>query len=249
MSRADPFTHSDIERRRNEARVDPRLVESLTDKAPTIAAKGFPTLEAAKQRFAQELCCTIWAYRARIIADKQERPARVVATLKRGEGPTKKLLEWLKSLPQSVRFELRAEGIEGLLNELAVLLDALGSNAKKRSAYWQGHVELHRPSGAANASLTLRQSLIDIITRFSPDDPSDSERQKRKNRHNRDRWVATAAKAIGAKYPDEKKNRGRFTGERTVNTQRLIMKLPKRRRLERSKEERERARRLAKTDL
>ena len=190
-----------------------------------------------------------WAYLATVIANKQERPARKVASLKQGAARAKKLLEWLKSLPPSLRLELRAEGIEGLLNDLAVLLDALGSNAKKQSAYWQGHVESHRPTGAANASLSLRQSLMDLVTRFSPGDPSDSDRQKRKNRHNWDRWVATAAKAIGARYPDEKKNRRRFTGEQAVNTQTTGKKTPKRRRREQSKEERERTRRLARVDL
>ena len=153
-------------------------------------------------------CCTIWAYRARIIADKQERPARVVATLKRGEGHNKEVVRMAQVTSPKCPLRIARGRDRRLAQRVSRPPDALGSNAKKRSAYWQGHVVLHRPSGAANASLTLRQSLIDIITRFSPDDPSDSERQKRKNRHNRDRWVATAAKAIGAKYPDEKKNRG-----------------------------------------
>jgi hypothetical protein len=181
VPRANPFTRSDTEKRRIEARVDPSLVKVLTDEAPIVVKKGYPTLEVAKERFAFELVSTIWAYRARVIGNKQERPARIVATLKQGAGRTKKLLEWLKSLPQSVRFELRAEGIEDLLNDQAVLLDALYSNARSRSAYWQDRVETHRPTGAGDASLTLRQSLMDLINRFSPEDPSVSARQKRKN--------------------------------------------------------------------
>jgi hypothetical protein len=249
MSRADPFTRSDIEWRHIEAGVYPRLIESLTDKAPIIAKKGFPTLEAAKQRFAQELCCAIWVYRARVIADKQERPARIVATLKQGEKLAKKLLEWLNSLPPRVRFELRAEGIECLLNDLAVLLDALGSNATRRSTYWQSHVASHRPSGAANASRDLRQSLIDLVTRFSPDNPLDDDRAKRKNKGNRIRWVATAAKAIGARYPDEKKNLGRFIGKRAGDPQTRSAIPPKQGHRKESKEVRERNSRLAKITL
>ena len=42
------------------------------------------------------------------LGDKQESPARIVATLKPGLKPARKLLAWLKSLPVGVLIELQA---------------------------------------------------------------------------------------------------------------------------------------------
>jgi hypothetical protein len=80
-------------------------------------------------------------------------------------------------------------------------LEALISKTNDRLAYWRRHVEAHRPTGEGTRSLDLRRSLLDIIAKYS----SANERRRRN-------WAAFACRELGARYPDEKKNRGRFTG-------------------------------------
>jgi hypothetical protein len=110
---------------------------------------------------------------------------------------------------------------------------------------WQGRVETHRLAGESNASLGLRQSLSEIITTFLPDSAAATAREKRANERKRRSWIANAATAIGAKYPEEKKNRARFTGEslRTARAAKTGKRRPDRSNAE-SKEARARARRL-----
>jgi hypothetical protein len=176
-----------VEQRPKATEIDPALITKLILKAP-VADK------AEEKCLAPKLIWTIRHYRARVLADKQERPARIAAALKPGLKPARDLLRWLNSLPPGLRFELQAGGMEELL-------EALISKTKHRLAYWQRHVETHRPSGKGAASLDLRRSLIDIIAAHSSAD-------ERKQRN----WVAFACGEIGARYPLEKKNRQRFTG-------------------------------------
>jgi hypothetical protein len=203
VPRAKPFSRSHIEQRWDALSVDPALVKKLAEKAGIFSRTQMKQLSDAIQ-----------AYRARVLANKQERPAQIVAALRPGLRPAARLLEWLNSLPQSVRLDLTAGGIERLLHELAVLTEALAVETKSRMAYWRGHIETHRLAGEGNASLVLRQSLNGIIAMHLHDSVDATDRQKRANERNRHSWVAYAAKSIGAKYPNEKKNRARFTGER-----------------------------------
>lgn len=239
MTRSSPFTQAEVQQRsvtkrdpdfaQEEAECDAGLIQDLMRKA------SVP--ETVRERFCCEVRQAIWTYRVRVLADKQERSARTVTALRRGLGLTKKLSGWLQALPRGVRLGLREGGVEKRLDDLAVLLDALSSNTENRVAYYQGHVEVHRPTGEADASLSLRRSLSDIFTRHSPNQREPYRR----------RLVAKALKSIGARYPDEKKNRGRFTGERAVNTHTTSKKPLKR--ATQSKEARSRARRLAKIAL
>jgi hypothetical protein len=159
-----------------------------------------------ERKLKRQLISTIRHYRQRVLADKQERPARIVAALKPGLKPARDLLAWLNSLPVSVLIELRAGGIQ---TSLEVLIPRI----KSRAAYWQRHVAAHRPTGEDARNRELRWSLIDIITAHWPDAPDATNQQKRTNKRERHRWVAFACSEIGAKYPNEKKNRRRFIGE------------------------------------
>jgi len=208
VPRAKPFNRSHLKKRQVSLEVDPHLIKTLIDKVPLV------TDEAIRSNLEYELKPAIRAYRVRMLADSQERPARIVAALKRGLNPATSLLEWLNSLPQSLRQELRAGGVELLLHELAILTQRLKTRVEDRVCYWQGHVETHRPAGEGDASLDLRRSLTEIITKRLSDAPAAAERQKRANERRRRRWVADACREIGARYPNEKKNRRRFTGER-----------------------------------
>jgi hypothetical protein len=145
------------------------------------------------------------AYKARLTADSQERPARIVAALEPGLKPTKTLLSWLDSLPASVRLELRMGDIENQLNELQRHIEG-------RMNYWQHHTAAHRPAGEANAGLVLRKSLLDIIEECLPDTHEASDRQKQANERNRRKLVADLLADAGVEFPNEKKNRKRFIG-------------------------------------
>jgi hypothetical protein len=105
-----------------------------------------------------------------------------------------------------VLIELRAGGIQ-------TSLEALVSRIEHRVAYWQRRVAADRPTGEDARNRELRWSLIDIITAHWPDAPDATNQQKRTNKRERHRWVAFACREIGAKYPNEKKNRRRFIGE------------------------------------
>jgi hypothetical protein len=229
MPRAKPFVRSDVDKRPQTLRVDPQLIGKLVKKA-ALAPKvrdssqqvgGTPHIVgrmAPEEQLAHELEYAIKAYRAKVVAFKQERPAKIVATLKKGLKWTKKLSEWLAQLPASVRLELKAGGVEGTLEDLAILLEALASNTKSRIAHRERHIRAHRPAGEGAASLSLRQSLTDLIIRYCPDAPASNGQQKRAGERKRRCWVAAAAKRVGARYPHEKNERARFTGERSTKT-------------------------------
>jgi hypothetical protein len=181
MPLAKAISRSEVEQRSKETLVDPALIEK-------IAGRVGITDQAAKQK----LTYTIQAYRARVLALQQESPARIVAALKPGLNPARKLLEWLKLLPDGLLIELQAGGLEEHLHRII-----------NRANYWQRHVEAHRQAGEGDASLDLRLSLLDIVAAHCPDAPEWKRRRR----------VAFACREIGARYPNEKKHRRRFTGE------------------------------------
>jgi len=200
MSRATPFNRLDVERRSNETLVEPALIERLV-KAARITDRD------ERGQFEYKLNCTIQAYRARVLADKQERPAKIVAALEPGLKSAKECLAWFDALPVGVLSAQQA-------GDIRTSLDAIISTIENRLVYWQQHVAANRPAGEGAASLDLRRSLTDIITAHWPDVPDATQQQKRFNERERRGWVAFACSEIGAKYPDEKKNRRRFIGER-----------------------------------
>jgi hypothetical protein len=206
VPRAKPFVRTDVERRWRALEIDPLTLEKLVTRLPIDPN--------ARSRFASELYWAIRAYRARALAAKQARPAKILAALKPGIRHARKLSDWLNSLPQSVRLELRSGQIEGLLSDLAEVVEALSVVTRSRAVYWQTHVRAHRPAGASDASLAFRQSLMEMLARFLPDNPTATPRQKRTSERNRLRHAADIMRTIGAPFPSEKKNRGRFKGDR-----------------------------------
>jgi hypothetical protein len=198
MPRAGRFSRSDVEQRPEAVQDDPVLIERLVQEAGIADP-------AERECCQHELAWTIRHYRERVLADEQERPARIVAALKPGLKPAGSLSAWLNSLPVGVLIELRAGNIQ-------TSLEALIPRIENRVAYWQRRVAAHRPAGEGARNRELRRSLTDIITAHWPDPPDATDRQKRINRLKRDRWVAFACREIGARYPNEKKNRRRFIG-------------------------------------
>jgi len=201
MPKAKPVSRSDVERRSKEPQEELQVCElALINK---LVRRAGVTDQAETAKFKESLDCTIREYRLRVlVAEKQERPAQIVAALKPGVKAAKELLSWLDSLPVSVLIELQAGGVKEFCERVI-----------NREAYWQGHVNAHRPAGEGDASLALRRTLTAIITAHRPDPPNATAEQKRfKEQRLRD-WVAFACREIGAKYPHHKKHRRRFIGE------------------------------------
>jgi len=146
MSRATPFSRLEVQQRSQECLVNPALIEKLVEIAGA-ASKD------TKEKLRYKLDCTIRAYRARRLGDKQESPARIVAALKPGVKAAKELRAWLDSLPVGVLIELQAGGLEEHLHRII-----------NRANYWQRHVEAGRPTGEDAANLDLRWSLKDIYS-------------------------------------------------------------------------------------
>jgi hypothetical protein len=189
MPLAKPFSRSDVERRSMEALVDPALIEKF------VARTGV-TNSSERTQIEYKLSWTIKSYLARALADEQERPARKEAAVKPVRQYARGLLAQLKALPDGLRSELRAGGLEEQLAELI-------SKADDLLPCWRKHVAAHRPFGEEDASLALRLSLIDIFTTHCPDAP---EQRRRK-------WAAFVCREIDAPYPNEKTHRRRFMGE------------------------------------
>jgi len=210
VPRADRFSRSDVEQRPKASEIDPALIKRLILKV-LVGRLGRELIRTRRKliqtirQLIPQLISTIRHYRQRVLADEQERPARMVAALKPGLKPARAVLAWLNSLPVGVLMELQAGGMQ-------TSLEALIPRIENRVAYWQRHVAAQRPTGEDARNRELRWSLTDIITAHWPDPPEATEQQKRANERGRRNWVAFACKEIGAKYPNEKKNRRRFTG-------------------------------------
>jgi hypothetical protein len=197
MSRATPFTKTDVEERNASAQVDPELLERVCADAPV--------LDVQREHLKLEVRDAIWQHRLRTIQHKQELSARKVAALTRVLACSERLLQLLESLPQSLRMDLRNADIEPFLSDFSVLLEQLIERARLRSDYWHSHVEQNRPYGERSIGEWLRQDLMAIIGAVS----NAPERRRRQ-------WVARVCKAIGAKYPNEKKNKKRFLGQQVA---------------------------------
>jgi len=192
MPKAKPFSRSDVKQRAKKPLVDPALTEKLVEIAGAASTD-------TKEKLRHKLNCTVSAFFARRRGDKQESPARIVAALKPGLKPARKLLAWLDTLPVGVLIELQAGGVKEFCERV---IDC--------EAYWRGQVKTHRPAGEGAASLDLRLSLKDIY-----DNHCVGLRNKipeERERHLND-LVTQASKMIGARYPNEREHRGRFMGE------------------------------------
>jgi hypothetical protein len=205
MSRSKAISRWEVEQRRKENEADRELIQKLVDLA------GVASRES-KAEFKHKLTTTIEAYRARVLADQQERPARIMAALEPVLQSARDLLARLVSLPTGLRIELQAGGVEEQL-------EAMISKADDRLVYWRQHVAANRPTGEGAASLDLRRSLTDIFAAHCLDVPPEDRAKERKLRD----FVAYACQEIGARFPDETKNRRRFTGDHSSHCRESLM--------------------------
>jgi hypothetical protein len=186
VPRAKPFTRADVKSREalyEAISLDPAVIEKIK------AILKFEGVAAANgERLVSEIEQAIRTYKLTARADYQESPAHIVAALKPGLPLAKRLREWLNTLPQWLRFDLKFPELEELLVRI-----------KAQSDYWQAKVRAG-PIGHGPAALSLRQSLCIILAKDI------------KNERKMRRAMADILKAAGIKFPDEKKNPRRFTG-------------------------------------
>jgi hypothetical protein len=104
LSRAKPFTKAEVRARKDRARVRANLLDK--------ALRDAPVPKGHQMAFKSEVCDAVYGYRVRMLAHKQELPGRNAAALTRCVSPAQKLLVRLNSLPESLRIELRAGGLE-----------------------------------------------------------------------------------------------------------------------------------------
>src|SRR5262249_47122832 len=148
MPRAKPFSRLDVEQRSKKTEVNPALIDKLVRR---VGVSG----RAQKEKPRYKVRWTIPAYRARILAGQEERPARQVAALNPGLKLARDGLAWLDSLPMGVLTGSQA-------GDTKTCLEALVARIENRVAYWQRHVKTHRPAGEGAVGLGLRRALTAI---------------------------------------------------------------------------------------
>jgi hypothetical protein len=244
MPRPKPFTQADIEQRQ-------QLYHALLAEKPsfnaaherTIAAfiEKTSVLDDRKNKFTNEIRTSIHTYWLRRLQHKQELPARQAATLERvarsaertSRRPTTSavddLQKQLDALPLALRMELHVE--DRPHHAVASWLDRLIDAVNKRLVYWRRHGQQHRPAGERGIGLALRQSLLDILVRYS--DMSEADACRR---------VESLLRELGLRVLVAKKHHALFTGKPSTATLHMI-KL--RRATHPSREQRARAKRLS----
>jgi hypothetical protein len=187
VPRAKPFTQSDVDLRGTKLCTAPikRLVDRIKEKKP----QGFDT-----EKLSAQISASLAAYDAYLVVTDQERPANIIAALSGGEKLAIELRNWLRSLPQSVRFQLKMPNAESVLLELWGYIDV-------QKDYWRRHVIARRPN-ENERRLALRQNLLAIVAEHLPNAPELEQRH----------LVADLLTERGIPFPAEKKNRRRFTG-------------------------------------
>jgi hypothetical protein len=186
LPRAKPFSRADVESRKvlyKAFSLDPAVIEKIK------AILKFEGVAAANvERLVSEIGQAIRTYKATGHANRQESPARIVAALKPGLPLAKGLRVWLSTLPPWLRFDLKIPELEELFDRI-----------KKLSDDWQRKARAG-PVGHGYAALSLRDSLRSILANDIKNEPE------------RRRAVANILRAEGIRFPDEKKNRRKFTG-------------------------------------
>ena len=185
MPRAKAFTRSHV-KARAQVSLDLKVIDQIKT---TLKSAG---IEPAKlEQVACRIVLAIQTYKLRVLAESQESPARMVAALKPGLQPAKQLRQWLDTLPQSLHFDLKVSGMEGLRARI-----------EERLKYWEAKVRAHRPAGKGAAGLDLRQNLDSLLADHIG------------NEHKRRQAVADILAAASIKFPSEQKNRKKFTGRK-----------------------------------
>jgi hypothetical protein len=169
---------------------------------------------------AYTLKSAITSYRVRLLACRQERPAVRVAALnmvlkaamalhcKITARAKRNLLTRLAELPDSLRFDLRAGGLEPMLTMrgtaegLNVALTELIERGIARQCYWRRKIRKGAPIGSAAMGKAFREHVLMILDEHCPDVP---EAKRRK-------WAGDVWDKIGDAKLDPKKHAARFKG-------------------------------------
>jgi hypothetical protein len=191
---------------------DPGITKSKREaEIDSIAQKLVPRTipKPGRDEFARRLSFILKHHLQRSCVEEQERPTKIIVTLEAGLEPVRSVLEYLRALPMSVRFRLRAAGVEDLLSEL-------NTNIQKQRRDWSKQKVPHRPPGARQLWQDLRDDLYALYPKHHPDGQDSNEnatkcRQRKRQFHlQRRRWAADAMRSIKVKFPDEKKNPALF---------------------------------------
>jgi hypothetical protein len=226
MPRPKPFTKADIEQRQqlsdltvsahSENHAHARTITAFIEKMACRASM----LDEQKEKFANEIRTSIQTYQLRCLQHKQELPARQAAALERVAATAERarrrltpsaldhLQKELDVLPQPLRMELHVE--DRPHHAVVPWLDGLIDAVEKRLPYWRCHVLQHRPSGESGIGSALRQSLLDILVRHSPDMRDADARRRDADARGR---VESLLRKLGLRVPAAKKNRALFTGK------------------------------------
>jgi hypothetical protein len=213
------------------SRAEAAAVKTLLDQIAEIAHVG----RKQRPRFREEVRVLLLRYEVETRANRQAHPKRDIAAYKPVEEDARRLLRRLRSRSKRLRRSRRAtarrllKGLRDLPDGLRLplgagntetrLVELIGAtgprfvaaidNVEPQLAELAGGVErelakLRRrptPNRLANpASDQLREGLLEIFTPFAPDDAE------------LDRRVAEVLRLLRIRFPDEKKNRGRFRG-------------------------------------
>jgi hypothetical protein len=207
------FTQRDIDARR-EFGLGPRAGATKSKREAeidSIAQKLVPRTinEPARDEFARRLSFILRRHLQRACVEVQERPTKIIVTLKAGLEPVRSVLEYLRALPMSVRFRLGAVDVEDLLSEL-------NTNIQKQVRDWSKRKVPHRPPGARQLWQDLRDDLYELYSKHHLDDQDPNENATKRRQRERQfclqrrRWAADAMRSIQVTFPDEKKNPGLF---------------------------------------
>jgi hypothetical protein len=245
-------THAGVEPVEANDQRSEQLERLVTHKAP----------RELTQADRDEMMGAIELWQRRMLAHGQELPARHVATLQSIIDAAERARRTLRSadldhlqtrigeLPPGLRIRWRRvkngraknlciEDLPRLRDDIARWLDQLITRAIEQAAYWQQHVQQHRPAGTEAIGRDLRLQLIQIITQRLAVLAGDRQDRTKQRLDYAVRSAVMILKALGVNYPNPKKDRKRFVGG-------LPTKKPFRRlsRPRQSREQRERAKRL-----
>jgi hypothetical protein len=225
MPRARPFTRADVAKRRDDLGVSTAL--SIGRDCTPAEQKFIDKLSKAAgiapsdpHGFSYKLKIAIAAYRVRELAHRQERPAAIVAALKPvlktakalQDGCTARrkagLLKRIYALPASLRFDLRAGGLEemlrtrGKLKELNAALTELIEHGDAKLSQLKTRIREGAPAGSATIGAAFREQVLMMLDEHCPD-ASEAKRIQ---------WAGDVWAAIGDSQLDPQKHAAQFKG-------------------------------------
>jgi hypothetical protein len=241
MARAKPFIQASLRARSGLAGFVVRQAQPVAGPGISeFASAEIDRTVAPKARLPSgadlDSSCVIKMYKLQTMANKQETPASVIATLKPLLKATHRLLqnpsdqrlrkqvsERLAALPQSIRFELQTPGLEVLL------IAQGGPSIFDRKIICQDKIicqELSEAGLKFAANIERRIEHYQLrVRRNRPQGAGEASRSLRRSllsirQHHRPdeseaqrcRWAADLLRKSNVPFPDEKKNKKRFVG-------------------------------------